>query len=320
MSKVVIAIHGLGNKPDKDTLEYWWLTSIKEGLKGIGQYIFPAGFEMVYWADILYEKPLDIAINDKDNPLYLEEKYTPAPVNYKPSPHSLRKKVLDVLEKQMDKVLLNGDHFPGFDQITEMIIHKYFRDLEIYYDKTSAGKDTPRDLIRNRLYKVLQKYKKHEIMLIGHSMGSIVAYDVLSILKPEINISTLVTMGSPLGLPVVMNKISAELGLKINETNKLTTPPGVLNNWFNFSDLEDKVAMNYNLADDYDPSPRGVSPRDFIVNNNYTINEVNNPHKSYGYLRTPEFANVLCNFLMTNKSGKPKWLYSLYNKVYRRFF
>ena len=33
MKKIIIALHGLGNKPSKDTLSLWWKEAIKEGLK-----------------------------------------------------------------------------------------------------------------------------------------------------------------------------------------------------------------------------------------------------------------------------------------------
>jgi len=33
------------------------------------------------------------------------------------------------------------------------------------------------------------------------------------------------------------------------------------------------------------------------------MNGIANPHKSFGYLRTPEFINVLVNFLQQNNTG-----------------
>ena len=132
-------------------------------------------------------------------------------------------------------------------------------------------------------------------------MGSIIIYDALTFILPELKIDTLVTMGSPLGLPIIMSQIAAEKRLKPNIKDKLKTPAVVQGNWYNFSDLEDKIAMNYNLADDYDKNANGVQAADFIVNNNYVVNGKRNPHKSYGYLRTPEFAEVLSEFLLREK-------------------
>ena len=41
----------------------------------------------------------------------------------------------------------------------------------------------------------------------------------------------------------------------------------------------------------------GVKPVDFEVYNTYEINGDHNPHKSYGYLRTPELAEAIRDFL-----------------------
>ena len=150
-------------------------------------------------------------------------------------------------------------------------------------------------------------------------MGSILAYDTLVLAKPLIQIDTFVTIGSPLGLPVVMKKIAAELSVKLNETVKLKTPQGIQRKWLNFSDIEDKVAFNYNLSDDYDANSIGILPEDYIVNNDYVINNVNNTHKSYGYLRTPEFSNALHEFLVYDRSRLSKWFNKNYFSIYKRF-
>ena len=81
MSRIIIGIHGLGNKPEKKLLEKWWKQSITDGLKKIDKFKFEPKFEIVYWADILNDKPLNIIIRDKENPYYLDEPYTAAVEN-----------------------------------------------------------------------------------------------------------------------------------------------------------------------------------------------------------------------------------------------
>ena len=297
MSKIIIGIHGLGNKPSKKTLIDWWLKSIREGLEAINKNNFELNFEIIYWADVLNEKPLDDSITDKEDPYYVSEKYTPAPENFIPTPHPIRQKILNFVEKQMDKLFLNDDLSINYSFISDLIIHRYFKELEMYYTEELNNKDNIRDVIRNKAAEVLKKHKDDEIFLIAHSMGTIVIYDVLTLLLPDLKIDTLATMGSPLGLPIVMGKIAAEVKLKPRIKEKLKTPPGVKRYWYNFSDLEDKIAMNYNLADDYDKNSNGVQAVDFVVNNNYEVKGERNPHKSYGYLRTPEFSKVLSEFL-----------------------
>jgi hypothetical protein len=323
LSKIIIAIHGLGNKPPKKILEEWWKKSILEGLEAIDKNILNLNFEIIYWADVLNDKPLDESIIDKEDPYYVKEKYIPAPDNFSPTPHPFRKKVLGFLEKQMDKIFLNEDLSINYSFISDIIIHKYFKELEIYYTEEcydeNKAKFAAKDILRNRVVDVLDKYNSDEIMIIAHSMGSIIAYDVLTFILPGIKIDSLVTMGSPLGLPVIMGKIASEQNIRLQKKKRLETPPGVKRNWFNFSDLEDKVAINYDLADDYNENANGVKPIDFIVYNNYEINGERNPHKSYGYLRTPEFAKVLHEFLIREEIKPSMRLFEYTKNIYERF-
>jgi hypothetical protein len=67
MSKIIIGIHGLGNKPPKDLCEKWWKKSLREGLNSIGRKYFNFNFELVYWADILHPTPLNPNEKKKNN-------------------------------------------------------------------------------------------------------------------------------------------------------------------------------------------------------------------------------------------------------------
>ena len=67
MSKIIICIHGLGNKPPEITLTKWWKASIKEGLKKIGHPRIFLNLKLVYWARFLNHTPLDPNQKDKDH-------------------------------------------------------------------------------------------------------------------------------------------------------------------------------------------------------------------------------------------------------------
>jgi hypothetical protein len=133
-------------------------------------------------------------------------------------------------------------------------------------------------------------------MLIAHSMGAIIAFDVLSFINQKAKINTLVTMGAPLGAPFVISRIAAHSKSTYGKI-RIQTPESVYNNWFNFSDIRDNIAFDYKLGDDFDANSHGVKCIDKLVTNTYVMNGVANPHKSYGYLRTPEFIDVLVKFL-----------------------
>ena len=307
MAKVIIGIHGLGNKPSKEILQTWWNESMLEGLKNTNQdFKFPK-FELIYWADILHEEPLDETITDKKHPLYLKDKYVSGKEIITDINHQIRQKILDWYDEAADKIFLNEDMTVNYSFISDAIIHNYFKDLEAYYLNnkiiTNGLIFLARDKIRNRVIEALNKYRNDDIFLIAHSMGSIIAFDILTFNLPKLKINIFATMGSPLGIPFVRSKIAQEKKLVLNNNHKLKTPSGVRKNWFNFSDLEDLVAINYSLENDFDKNESGIKAVDFIVNNNYEIDDEKNPHKAFGYLRTPEFSNVLLEFIQQKEKG-----------------
>ena len=305
MANVIIGIHGLGNKPPKPLLERWWRLAMIEGLKYYGFTPVLPKFELVYWADIVHKKALNESEKDINSPYYIDEKYTKAPENFPMEDHHTRKKLVDFLGRQMNRIFLNDDLSLNYSFITDAIVRKYFNDLEIYYEENYTKENgqtcKANEVIRERLLMKLEEHKDDEIMLISHSMGSIIAFDVLMFVAPQIRINTFVTAGAPLGIPVIISKIASEQKKRGNLTNHMTTPPGILKNWNNFSDILDKVAFNYKLSDDFSENSLGVKPVDFLVINNYEMNGIRNPHKSYGYLRTTEFSKVLNEFIQSER-------------------
>ncbi len=312
MSKIILGIHGLGNKPPKRLLERWWKDALKEGLRGIGRPRRFFRFRLVYWAHCLHPQPLDPNVKDKKNSLYIANPYIPASTVHKKRPTSLSKKVLDYIRRQLRKIMINEDLSINYTAVTDLIIRRYFRDLDVYYSKQCQDRNQcmspAKEVIREELSRMLRKYRKRDILLIGHSMGSIIAYDVLTYSVPDVQIHTLVTMGSPLGLPPIMVKILAEQGKKPKKHITSRTPENISTAWYNFSDLRDRVATDYTLSEDYTANAQHVRSVDTIIHNNYEYQGIKNPHNVYGYLRTPELAHVIDGFL---NAGRPKPLIRL---------
>lgn len=297
MKPILIGIHGLGNKPPRELLEGWWRNAIEEGLSRYGKRQAIPEFELVYWADILYDKPLDPDEKDPESPYFLDEPYLPAPADFEPEESPVWQKILDFLEPQLDKLFLNDDYSINYQGLSDAIIHRYFKDLDVYYTTTCQLENQEicqtRHLIRDRLQQALEKHQHRPITLIAHSMGSIIAYDVLTFRVPELKIDNLVTIGSPLGFPVVQGKIAAEWHEKRLLPPRLKTPPGVTKQWYNLANLKDKVALIYQLGKNFETNWRGVAPEDLVVQNDYSAFGEPNHHKSFGYLRCREMTDIL---------------------------
>ncbi|RDH87732.1 MAG: hypothetical protein DIZ78_04065 [endosymbiont of Escarpia spicata] len=270
MSNVIISIHGLANKPPEETLAEWWEQAMLEGLqKNAGITLDSLNFHSVYWADTMYATP------DQDPDAY-----------HKAEDGTLKRYDdgwLDIVRAKASsingKIWDSAKELFGIDKIADKVLEKKLQDLHKYYTDSEL-----REELRKRLKTVILDNRGDRIMLVAHSMGTIIAYDVLRQLgkeDPNIKIDHFVTIGSPLGLPHVKYKISEE--------SPLVRTPSIVKKWTNLADRRDPVAIDTHLADDYDSNEDGVKVRDDLVINGW--GKIH--HKSYGYLRTPEFTDLL---------------------------
>jgi hypothetical protein len=303
LSKIVIGIHGIGNKPSSELLAKWWKKAILEGLRKNNHPVKDFNFHLVYWADILHKTPLDPNETNSESPLYLKEPYKTEEEKISLEDVSFRQKALEYLEKYSKNILVNGVLSLNIPSLTELFIHRHLKDLEEYYSDSytlvSNKKRLVREVVNERLVQALQKHRRKKILLVAHSMGSIIAYDALRYYTPEIKIDVLTTIGSPLGQNYVIDKIQSESNPHKRE--KFIVPENIKLGWYNFADAEDQVAVNHELSKIYKENSCGIEIKDILVKNNYKISEIRNPHKSYGYLRTSELSEVLNYFLTSRK-------------------
>ncbi len=284
---VVIGIHGLANKPPVADKPGYWQKALIEGLKrNCGKTTDYLPFDFVYWADLRYPAPIPFL--DNPEPYYPDRGSDPFP-DYRTSKWS---QIINVATRIAGDEVDFLDLHTGVTRAGDFVLERVLTDLGAYYSD-----EVFRNEVRGRLTDKLKQYKGSRIMLIGHSMGSIIGYDVLRILgrdDPQFRVDHFVTIGAPLGLPHVKFKISQE--------NDLVRTPSVVGRWTNFADRRDVVAVEAKLADDYEPNDQGVKVADVPVINAYRSPldryppDRPNYHKSYGYLRTPEMSNVVRAF------------------------
>jgi hypothetical protein len=294
MKKTIVAIHGLGNKPEADLLKSWWLDAIYEGLARAGRPRTAIPFEMIYWADIAYAEPLNAG--------EVSEPYAPSPgMPGKQRRRRMRMALLGLAERYLDRLFLRKDFTETFPAASTRMMEHYFTELDIYYTdecRSLQNEDcSAKAAMQARLRDVLRQFAGHDILLIAHSMGSIIAFDVLSDPPPGVAVDIFVTLGSPLGLPpIVARNFRAQKAARPS-IKRPHAPDAVRSLWYNLSDPRDTVALDHTLRDDYAPNRRGIRANDFSVVNDYAAGGESNPHKSYGYLRTPEMAGIIDAFL-----------------------
>jgi len=262
---------------------------------------------MAYWASYMHPRSQDPAIQDQQDERYLWEPYAPGTSVGPREPQSLREKIAAGIHQQLYRLAAGKSGFMNISGISDIILHRMFVELDIYYHhdlKDAEGRMRPaRQLIRGELARLLEKHRGRQILLLAHSMGAIIAYDVLAHTVPDIPIHTFLTFGAPLGFPVIMKKIRQEMGLSMDTDVPLPAPASITHKWLNFFDPDDVTCLNYNLRNVYRENIHKVRPFDEIACNNFECNGVKNPHKCYGYLRTAEVSRALYDFLVLENAS-----------------
>ena len=278
---VIIGIHGLANKPPADEKTGWWKAAIAEGLaRNEAMPNADFTFEFVYWADLRYEAPLTEAENREPYRPY--DGAGPLPGGDE-APGTTAKDVLAPVYAGIEAI----EAMTGVTLVDDLILEHRFDDLWHYHVEHAFARQ-----VRARLAERLRAFRSHRILLVAHSMGSVVAYDVLRMLEredPSLRVEHLVTAGSPLGLAKVRLKIEAEHGRP--------RVPNTVEHWTNLADGDDVVAIMGDLEAVFELNDQGTTVVDWRVVNGYRRPDGEpNRHKSYGYLRTPEFSRIAGGF------------------------
>ncbi|MDX6750674.1 S8 family peptidase [Geminicoccaceae bacterium 1502E] len=112
-------------------------------------------------------------------------------------------------------------------------------------------------------------------LVVGHSLGSAIAWDVLRQLDPgRVEVALFLTIGSPLGLAEVQDELKTWAG------GRLVFPPCV-RRWVNLAALGDIVAADPTLAGEF----TGGRIEDVLLLN---PEGPEHPHSATGYLRTAQ--------------------------------
>jgi pimeloyl-ACP methyl ester carboxylesterase len=191
------------------------------------------------------------------------------------------------LQEGVGKVLELVFGTPATEDMVREALKTRAPDLHRYRNDRAA-----REAVQERLRGKLRSAQAagRPILLIAHSMGSIIAYDVLAAAGrtlPGLRIAHFVTAGSPLGLSPVKEILAAPLRV-----------PECVARWTNLADPRDHVARwDTRLSSDFRENSAGSAISDHLVINGYVSPSGKpNPHKIYGYLRTPEMSELIASF------------------------
>jgi hypothetical protein len=184
--------------------------------------------------------------------------------------------------------------------LTNYAINRLFPDFGAYLNSRMWSSNI-RARLQGRLKRALAR--GDDIALIAHSMGCIVAYDVLWKLSRmdehravwDRKISLWFTLGCPIGERSMRNEL-----YDANEPDDGLYPANICE-WVNVAAHHDFVAHDGTVADDFgEMKDRKLIGRIRDLPRVYTFwvgSKGSNPHKSYGYLNHPAVARILAKWL-----------------------
>lgn len=204
-------------------------------LRGADQDSAEANFR----GELLYEIAKDAGVTDAD----IQSHFKGAPQEKGPQNWEWVQSILKALDRT---------------PLGEVAIDAFTRDVYVYLTNKSVRKAI--DGI------VSASLSDGPCVVVGHSLGSVVAYNVLRNTSPTIGVRKYVTVGSPLGLKAIKRLLDSPLAM-----------PSCVQSWFNAMDERDVVALHPLDSDNFNINPS-------IENKTDVDNHTDNRHGIAGYL------------------------------------
>ena len=171
----------------------------------------------------------------------------------------------------------------------------HLRDLRRYLRDENGIAEHTRRMLKMRLRAAEEA--GHPVLLIGHSMGSVIAYDSLWEMshgsRDKLRLDMLLTMGSPLGQQFMQKRLkgAGQQGYERYPTN--------IRRWKNLAAIGDLTSLDRVLSDDFDEMLElGLleSFEDEHVLTWFRLDGQLNVHAEYGYLVNEKTARTIAEW------------------------
>ena len=289
-NKQLIYIPGLLPKPDPVTHRDALFRCLRHGLRTVDATL-EAGltddaFELVAWTWDFYHEERDFGLDAASVDALLAQ--TEASAFDRSESRSVGRRFNRFLRRA-------ADHVPFIvPYLADDRVRRHITDLKDYNRDRDGRASEARRKLRDAMLKAGDEGRP--VMLLAHSMGSVIAWDTLWSLQFEdrnpFELDTLFTMGSPLGQRFVRHHIK---GCGRDQDSRY---PANIRHWINASAIGDMTAANRALA----PVFTGMrdqlqTQRDIEVDNWFRLDGELNPHAEYGYLANPTVAGIIADWL-----------------------
>lgn len=199
---------------------------------------------------------------------------------------------------KLDRLLYNiVDHLPFLLQLMPEQLRSTAIETKRYFQNWDNIAYDIRELLKQELRPMLANNDK--VLLIGHSLGSVIAYDALWELSHLEHlpgkIDQFLTIGSPLGMNYVQRRLMGHDKTGINKY------PTNIRHWINISSTGDVTALDRIFSDDFSPmlnlgAIESIEDHCEGIYNFFRNEEGLNCHRSYGYLVNPAVGKVVADW------------------------
>lgn len=250
----------------------------------------PEWFEVLPWNELFYGEARDI---EEELP-WVDKLLDSGP------PTSKDRREAHAWKTRLAWMLYSlADRFPALiPLIANEPIRSTIEETLLYFRNVDDIARRVRALLKRRLQTANDNGRP--VLLIGHSMGSVIAYDALWELSHELEdrrkISMLLTLGSPLGLRFVQKRL---LGTELTGAARY---PGNIERWVNISSMGELTALDREFADDFHEMVElgllaRIEDHHRGVYNSFRDQLGLNVHRSYGYMVNATTAAVVGSWL-----------------------
>ncbi len=294
---LIVYVPGLLPKPEPAVHQHELFRCLREGVRRIDSGCADAlgdgsrHFDVVGWTYDFYGEHRDIALDQPAIDRLLEQ--PSASAADRAEADSPRRRMIRSIYRAADRLPFLIPYFAD----DKLEIH--LRDLRRYVTNEFDIADSIRRMLKIPLRAAAQADRP--VLLIGHSLGSVVTYDTLWELGQEPNndvrVDLFLSLGSPLGQHYIQQRL---LGHGSPGTERY---PGNIRRWVNIAAVGELTAIDMHLADDFAPMlQHGLleSLDDHAVYNWFRLDGVLNVHAEYGYLVNEVTASVICEWWHRN--------------------
>jgi hypothetical protein len=290
---LIIYVPGLRPKPAPDVHQPQLFRCLLEGIRNSAPETanwldeHPHCFDLVSWTYDFYGEHRDIQL-DMSGIDALFAQHEAAAID-KADATAFRLRLLRTIYSAADHLPFLIPHFA--DENLELQL----RDLRRYVKNEYDIADQVRRMVKIPLRAA--KNAGRPVLLIAHSMGSVIAYEALWQLSQQAegaSVDMFLTMGSPLGQRYIQSRL---LGSSREGDKRY---PSNVKRWVNLSATGELTAIDMQLQNDFgEMQELGLleSFEDFEVQNWFRIDGELNVHAEYGYLVNPITARIVAEWL-----------------------